>query len=80
MDAPDYEKLLALAQHGSDLPQLLQRKVSGPYQRRDLAVWLNEDPRAPSDKVRLPELEIVWHQMTEDAKSVFCPDDASPST
>jgi hypothetical protein len=76
MDARDYEKLLALAYHGNELPRLLRRKVGGPYQRRDLAVWLQEDPRAPSDKARLPDLEAVWREMTEDAKHVFGPDPA----
>jgi hypothetical protein len=76
MDARDYEKLLAGAYHGNELPLLLRLKAGRPDQRRDLAVWLQEDPRAPSDKARLPDLEAVWREMTEDAKHVFGPDPA----
>jgi hypothetical protein len=49
-DAGDYEQLLALAHHGSNLPDLLARKTSGPYRHRDLAVWLNQDPQAPGQQ------------------------------
>ncbi len=75
MDARDLEKLLALAAQGNDLSRLLRRKVGGPYQRRDLAVWLHEDPRAPSDEARLPALKAVWNAMTEEVRDVFGPDE-----
>jgi hypothetical protein len=64
LDPSEYEKLLALAHHGSNLPDLLARKSSGPYRHRDLAVWLAEDPQAPDGDVRLPAIEATFGAMT----------------
>lgn len=71
LDAGDYEQLLALAHHGSNLPDLLARKTAGPYRHRDLAVWLKEDPQAPDPKVRLPAVEATFDAMIAALKPVF---------
>lgn len=71
LDAGEYEQLLALAHHGSNLPDLLARKTSGPYRHRDLAVWLNQDRQAPDSKVRLPAIEATFDAMMAELKPVF---------
>ena len=42
LDPDDYEMLLALVEHGSDLSWTLARKTGGAWRHRDLAVWLNQ--------------------------------------
>jgi hypothetical protein len=71
LDASEYEKVLALVREGSGLPELLERKVGGHWRKRDLAVWLHEDPQAPNDEARLPALEAVWKEMTSAAAEIF---------
>jgi hypothetical protein len=65
LDSDDYEMLLALVQHGSDLPWMLTRKTSGPWRHRDLAVWLNQDGSAPDHRVRLQSTLATWAAMIE---------------
>jgi hypothetical protein len=71
LDGSEYEKLLALAAHGSNIADLLTRKASGPYRHRDLAVWLKEDPEAPEADVRLVAVEDTFHAMTAGLEEVF---------
>jgi len=71
LDGSEYEKLLALAAHGSNIADLLARKASGPYRHRDLAVWLKEDPEAPDAEVRLAPVEDRFHAMTTGLEEVF---------
>jgi hypothetical protein len=69
LDPDDYEMLLALVQHGSDLPWILSRKTSGAWRHRDLAVWLNQDPAAPDHHVRLKSTLETWDTMTRPIES-----------
>jgi hypothetical protein len=71
LDVGEYEQLLTLAHHGSNLPDLIARKTSGPYRHRDLAVWLNQDPQAPDSKARLPAIEATFDAMMAALKPVF---------
>jgi hypothetical protein len=70
-DAGDYEKLLALAAHGSHMGELLAHKTSGAYSHRDLAVWLSEDPQAPDRRVRLPAVQATFESMTAEMTAPF---------
>jgi hypothetical protein len=63
LDPDDYEMLLALIQHGSDLPWMLARKTDGVWRHRDLAVWLNQDSSAPDHRVRLASTLATWEAM-----------------
>lgn len=63
LDGGEYERLLALAYHGSHLGELLARKASSPYRHRDLAVWLVEDKPVPDHHVRLPAVEAIFQSM-----------------
>lgn len=65
LDPDDYEMLLALVQHGSDLPWMLARKTGGPWSQRDLAVWLHQDKSAPDHHVRLRASLATWASMTQ---------------
>jgi len=71
LDANEYEMLLALAAHGSNVAALMTRKTSGPYRHRDVAVWLNEDPQAPDRRVRLPAVEATFRVMTAEMETIF---------
>ncbi len=48
LDTEDYEQLLGLVEQGSALHDLLASKNSAEYQRYELAIWLDKDPRAPT--------------------------------
>jgi len=61
----DYEKLLGLVCAGNDLVSMLSRRSRGPFRERDLAAWLKDDPKAPSDKPRHPALEAQWKRMSD---------------
>lgn len=47
LDIEDYEQLLGLVEQGAALHDLLALKNSPEYQRYELAIWLDKDPRAP---------------------------------
>jgi hypothetical protein len=65
LDPDDYEMLLALVQHGNDLPEMLARKTGGPWRHRDLAVWLNQDRFAPDHRVELTSSISIWESKTQ---------------
>jgi hypothetical protein len=69
LDPDDYEMLLALVQAGASLPLMLERKTSGPWRSRDLAVWLNQDAAAPDHHVRLASTLRTWEAMTSPIES-----------
>jgi hypothetical protein len=71
LDAGEYERLLALAHHGSHLGQLLARKASGPYRHRDLAVWLKEDKPVADYHVRLPAVEAIFQSMIAELEPLY---------
>ena len=71
LDAGEYERLLALAYHGSPLGELLARKASGPYRHRDLAVWLKEDKPVADYHVRLPAVEAIFQSMITELEPLY---------
>ncbi len=71
LDPGEYEQLLALAHHGSNLAELLARKASGAYRHRDLATWLHGDPQAPDHHVRLPAVEDTFGAMIGELTPAF---------
>lgn len=77
LDASEYEKLLALAAHGSNIAELLASKAAGPYRHRDLAVWLKEAPERPDRSVRLPAVEATFKAMTADIEAIFTSADSN---
>jgi hypothetical protein len=75
LDAGEYERLLALAYHGSPLGELLSRKASGPYRHRDLAVWLKEAKPVADHHVRLPAVEAIFRSMITELEPLYGPRD-----
>jgi hypothetical protein len=71
LDAGEYERLLALAHHGSHLGELLARKASGPYRHRDLAVWLKEDKAVADYHARLPAVEAIFQSMITELEPLY---------
>lgn len=66
MDIGDYEKVMALAEAGHPVAEMLGLKTAGPYRDRDFAAWLHADPAAPSDEARLSVLKERWDAMGEE--------------
>jgi hypothetical protein len=48
LDTEDYAQLLGLVEQGHALHDLLVAKNTGDFQRFELAIWLDKDPKAPA--------------------------------
>lgn len=85
MDAEDFEQFCGLIEAGTPAPVILERKTQEPWRERDFAVWLHDDPEAPSHNVRASLVEDIYSRGMDNAlKSIdfaagIQPDNGSPA-
>lgn len=60
MDAEDFEQFCGLIEAGMPAPQILEKKTQEAWRERDFAVWLHDDPDAPSAEVRAGLVEDIY--------------------
>jgi hypothetical protein len=65
MDAEDFEQLCGLIEAGTTAPQILAMKTQEQWRERDFAIWLKQDPDAPSDRVRASLVEDIYNRGME---------------
>jgi hypothetical protein len=67
LDLEDLEQLAGFIEAGHDLAQILTRKTQEGYRRRELAIWVHKDPKAPSELPRSALVERVWNDAIQKA-------------
>ena len=73
LDASEFETVLALAERGEDIADLLARKASGLYRDRDLFAFLEAEGPALDPAPRLQAVEATFRTMTDEFRPLLEP-------